>query len=218
MRFGGSLADFEASELAGVVMKESVVRSGVDPQQITYVTVGNCIRPTPVIPTSPGSLPSRPGCRWTPWPWQVNRLCASGLQGIVTTAQNILLGDAATTVSAVVWKSCPRLAMLPALRSGARMGDTKRHRLHGRRADDPSASVTWASRPRIWRPSTESPVKSRDAFAVESQRRAAAAIDAGHFKSQIVPDRQADPQGREVVFDTDEHTSSRARPWKPWPR
>ena len=41
--FGGSLADFEASELAGIVMKESVVRSGVDPQLINYVTVGNCI-------------------------------------------------------------------------------------------------------------------------------------------------------------------------------
>jgi acetyl-CoA C-acetyltransferase len=41
--FGGSLADFEASELAGVVMKESVVRSGVDPQLINYVTVGNCM-------------------------------------------------------------------------------------------------------------------------------------------------------------------------------
>ena len=41
--FGGALADFEASELAGIVMKESVARSGVDPQQITYVTVGNCM-------------------------------------------------------------------------------------------------------------------------------------------------------------------------------
>jgi acetyl-CoA C-acetyltransferase len=42
--FGGSLSDMEPAELAGSVMKEAVVRSGVDPQQINYVTVGNCIR------------------------------------------------------------------------------------------------------------------------------------------------------------------------------
>ena len=41
--FGGSLANMEPHELAGTVMKESIARSGVDPQQITYVTVGNCI-------------------------------------------------------------------------------------------------------------------------------------------------------------------------------
>lgn len=63
--FGGSLADFEASELAGVVMKESVVRSGVDPQLINYVTVGNCMPTDARYPTFPASPPSRPVCPWT---------------------------------------------------------------------------------------------------------------------------------------------------------
>ena len=58
--------------------------------------------------------------------------------------------------------------------------------------------------------------EQQDAFAVESQRRAAAAIAAGHFKSQIVPIVKQTRKG-EVVFDTDEHVKPDTT-WKPWPR
>ena len=65
--FGGALADFDSSELAGIVMKESVARSGVDPQQISYVTVGTCL-PTPVSLMCHAWLQSRLVCRWNPLP------------------------------------------------------------------------------------------------------------------------------------------------------
>ena len=92
--FGGSLADFEASELAGIVMKESVVRSGVDPQQISYVTVGNCM-PTDSRYAYVSRVASiQAGLSMESVAMQVSRLCSSGLQGIITTAQNIMLGDA----------------------------------------------------------------------------------------------------------------------------
>ena len=91
--FGGGLSWIEPCELAGLVMKESIARSGVDPKEINYVTVGT------VLPTdSRYAYVSRVASIQAGMPMdsiamQVSRLCSSGLQGIVTSAQNIMLGD-----------------------------------------------------------------------------------------------------------------------------
>ena len=91
--FSGSLADIEPSELAGLVMKASIERSGAEAARINYVTVGN------VIPTEGRSAyvarvaAIQAGLPMDSVAMSVNRLCSSGLQAIVTTAQNILLGD-----------------------------------------------------------------------------------------------------------------------------
>ena len=92
--FGGSLSAIEPIELAGQVMKGTVERSGVDPEQIQYVTVGNVI-PTEARSAYVARVASiQAGLPMSSVAQTVNRLCSSGLQGIVTTAQNILLGDA----------------------------------------------------------------------------------------------------------------------------
>ena len=91
--FGGSLSDMEPAELAGSVMKEAVARSGVDPQQINYVTVGNCIPTDSRYAYVPRVASIQAGLPMDSVAMQVNRLCSSGLQGIVTTAQQIMLGD-----------------------------------------------------------------------------------------------------------------------------
>ena len=127
--FGGALAEFDSSDLAGIVMKESVVRSGVDPQLINYVTVGNCMPTDSRYAYVPRVASIQAGLPMESVAMQVGRLCSSGLQGIVTTAQNILLGDADYGVSAAASEVMSKAAyLLPALRSGARMGDTKGHR------------------------------------------------------------------------------------------
>ncbi|MBL8459342.1 acetyl-CoA C-acyltransferase family protein [Zoogloea sp.] len=202
--FGGALADFDASELAGIVMKESVVRSGVDPQLINYVTVGNCM-PTDSRYAYVSRVASiQAGLPMESVAMQVSRLCSSGLQGIVTTAQNILLGDADYGIGGGVEVMSKASYMLPALRTGARMGDTKAIDSMVAVLTDPFGvghmgitAENLAAKHGISR-------EEQDAFAVESQRRAAAAIDAGHFKSQIVPIVKQTRKG-DVVFDTDEH-------------
>ena len=202
--FGGALADFDASELAGIVMKESVVRSGVDPQLINYVTVGNCM-PTDSRYAYVSRVASiQAGLPMESVAMQVSRLCSSGLQGIVTTAQNILLGDADYGIGGCVEVMSKASYMLPALRTGARMGDTKAIDSMVAVLTDPFGvghmgitAENLAAKHGISR-------EEQDAFAVESQRRAAAAIDAGHFKSQIVPIVKQTRKG-DVVFDTDEH-------------
>lgn len=202
--FGGSLADFDASELAGIVMKESVVRSGVDPQLISYVTVGNCM-PTDGRYAYVSRVASiQAGLPMESVAMQVSRLCSSGLQGIVTTAQNILLGDADYGIGGGVEVMSKAAYMLPALRNGARMGDTKAIDSMVAVLTDPFGvghmgvtAENLAVKHGITR-------EEQDAFAVESQRRAAMAVDEGRFKSQIVPIVKQTRKG-DVVFDTDEH-------------
>ena len=91
--FGGSLSGMEPAELAGTVMKEAVNRSGVDPKQINYVTVGNCIPTESRFPYVARVAAIQAGLPMDSVAMAVNRLCSSGLQGIVTTSQAIMLGD-----------------------------------------------------------------------------------------------------------------------------
>ena len=202
--FGGSLADFEASELAGIVMKEAIARSGVDPQQIEYVTVGNTMPTDSRFAYVSRVASIQAGLPMESVAMQVSRLCASGLQGIVTTAQNIMLGDADYGIGGGVEVMSRGAYMLPALRSGARMGDTTAIDSMVAVLTDPFGvghmgitAENLAAKHGISR-------EEQDAFAVESQRRAAAAIEAGHFKSQILPIVKQTRKG-EVIFDTDEH-------------
>jgi len=202
--FGGGLADFEASELAGIVMKESVVRSGVDPQLINYVTVGNCM-PTDSRYAYVSRVASiQAGLPMESVAMQVSRLCSSGLQGIVTTAQNILLGDADFGIGGGVEIMSKAAYLLPALRSGARMGDTKAIDSMVAVLTDPFGVGHMGITAENLAVKHGLSREEQDAFAVESQRRAIAAIDEGRFKSQIVPIVKQTRKG-EVVFDTDEH-------------
>ena len=91
--FGGALSDIEPAELAGTVMKTAIERSGVDPQVINYVTVGNTIPTESRFAYVARVAAIQAGLPMDSVAMSVNRLCSSGLQGIVTTAQNILLGD-----------------------------------------------------------------------------------------------------------------------------
>ena len=187
--FGGSLADFEASELAGIVMKESVARSGVDPKEINYVTVGNCI-PTDSRYAYVSRVASiQAGLPMESVAMQVSRLCSSGLQAIVTTAQNIMLGDADYGIGGGVEVMTKAIdSMVAVLTDPFGVGHM------GITAENLAAKHGFTR-------------EQQDAFAVESQRRATAAIAAGHFKSQIVPIVKQTRKG-EVVFDTDEHVKS----------
>lgn len=202
--FGGSLADMEASELGGTVMKEAVSRSGVDPQAISYVTVGNCI-PTDSRYAYVSRVASiQAGLPMESVAMQLNRLCSSGLQAIVTTAQNIMLGDADYGIGGGVEVMSKGTYMMPALRTGARMGDTSAIDSMVAVLTDPFGAghmgITAENLATKWNISRE----EQDAFALESQRRAALAIEEGRFKSQIVPIVKKTRKG-EVIFDTDEH-------------
>jgi acetyl-CoA C-acetyltransferase len=205
--FGGSLSDMEPSELAGIVMKESVARSGVDPQAINYITVGNCIPTDSRFAYVARVASIQAGLPMESVAMAVNRLCSSGLQGIVTTAQQIMLGDCDYGVGGGVEVMSRGSYMMPALRTGARMGDTQAIDMMVATLTDPFGvghmGITAENLAVKWNISRE----EQDALACESQRRAAAAIAEGRFKSQIVPIVKQTRKG-EVVVDTDEHVKA----------
>jgi acetyl-CoA C-acetyltransferase len=202
--FGGSLADIEPCELAGTVMKEAVVRSGVDPKAINYVTVGNTIPTESRFPYVARVASIQAGLSPESVAMAVNRLCSSGLQAIVSTAQNILLGDCDYGIGGGVEVMSRAGYLSTTMRNGARMGDVKLLDMMVSTLTDPFGvghmGVTAENLVTKWGISRE----EQDALSVESHRRAGVAIAEGRFKSQIVPIVKQTRKG-EVVFDTDEH-------------
>ena len=202
--FGGALAEIEPCELAGTVMRETVRRSGVDPEALHYVTVGHTLPTDSRFAYVARVAAMQAGLSMDSVAMSVNRLCSSGLQAIVTTAQNILLGDCDYGVGGGVEVMSRAAYLAPAMRNGARMGNTTLIDSMVATLTDPFGvghmGVTAENLAAKWSISRE----EQDAFAVESHRRAAAAIAGGRFGSQIVKLTRSTRKG-DVVFDTDEH-------------
>ncbi|MDD3481421.1 acetyl-CoA C-acyltransferase family protein [Azovibrio restrictus] len=202
--FNGSLKDMEPAELGGVVVKEAIARAGVDPKQVTFATVGNCIPTESRYPYVARVATIQGGMSMDSVAFAVNRLCGSAQQAIVSSAQAIMLGDADFALAGGVEVMSRGAYLLPALRAGARMGDTKAIDAMVSVLTDPFGvghmGITAENLATKWGISRE----EQDAFALESQKRAAAAREAGYFKGQIVPITFQTRKG-EVVFDTDEH-------------
>ncbi|MFZ1386029.1 MAG: acetyl-CoA C-acyltransferase family protein [Thiolinea sp.] len=205
--FGGSLSSIEPAELAGQVMKEAVQRTSVDPAQINYVTVGNTIPTESRFPYVARVASIQAGLSMESVAMAVNRLCSSGLQAIVTTAQGIMLGDYDYGVGGGVEVMSRAGYLSPAMRNGARMGDTTMIDTMVATLTDPFGvghmGITAENLAAKWGITRE----EQDALAAESHRRATNAIKEGRFKSQILPITLKTRKG-EVVFDTDEHVKA----------
>jgi len=202
--FGGSLKDVPLSTLATTAVSASLERSGVEPGQVGHLVMGN------VVPTEPRDAYLSRVCAIdagmpveTP-AFNVNRLCGSGLQAIVSAAQAIQLGDCDVAIAAGAESMSRGPFLLPGLRWGARLGDTQ--------ALDYMNSVLHDPWQRVHMGVTAENVAERygidraqqDALALESQRRAARAIAEGRFREQIVPVQLQTCKGS-TLFDTDEH-------------
>ncbi|AYH44860.1 acetyl-CoA C-acyltransferase family protein [Azoarcus sp. DN11] len=202
--FGGSLKDMEPAELGGVVVKEAIARAGVDPKQVTFAAVGNTIPTESRYPYVARVATIQGGMSMDSVAFAVNRLCGSAQQAVVNCAQAIMLGDADFAIGGGVEVMSRGAYLMPALRNGARMGDTKAIDAMVAVLTDPFGvghmGITAENLTGKWGISRE----DQDAFALESQNRAAAAIADGRFKSQIVPITFETRKGP-VVFDTDEH-------------
>jgi len=201
--YGGSLKDIPPSELAAQCIREAVSRSGIEPAEVGHVVFGNIIH-TDVhdhylarVAGVHGGLPVE-----TP-ALTLNRLCGSGLQAIISASQTIMLGDADVTVAGGAENMSRSPYMSTAMRWGARMGDsTMIDAMVGALSDpfdDVHMGVTAENIAKKWNISRE----DQDQLAVESHARAAAAIEAGHFKDQILP-IEIKVKRETKLFDTDE--------------
>jgi acetyl-CoA C-acetyltransferase len=202
--FGGSLSGEEPAALGAAVAVEAMKRAGVEPAQIGHVVYGN------VIPTGPRDAylarvaAIRAGIPEEAPAMTLNRLCGSGTQAIVSAAQNIMLGDAELALAggAEVMSRAPHYVQ--SARFGPKMGDaTMVDGLTGVLTDPFGNGIMGITAENVAEKYAISR-EDQDAFAAESQRRAAAAIEAGHFRSQILP-LEVSAGRKTVTFDTDEH-------------
>ena len=202
--FAGGLSHLEPQELGGIIMKAAVERSGVDPDRIGSVTVGNCIPTDARFAYVSRVCAIQAGLPMTSVAQTVNRLCSSALQGIVTTAQQIMLSDVEFGIGGGVEVMSKGGYLSPAVRFGARMGDTTLIDTMVATLTDPFGAghmgITAENLAEKWNISRD----EQDAFAAESHRRATVAIQQGHFKSQIVPITKSTKKG-DLIIDTDEH-------------
>ena len=202
--FGGSLKDVSAIDLGTTAIREAIARSGVQADDLGLAVMGNVIHGEGRDPYLSRVAAVNAGVPKAAPAMAVNRLCGSGLQAIVSATQSLMLGDAQAAVAGGA-ESMSRGGMLvEGLRWGAKMGGTQTVDMMAAALQDPfghgAMGITAenvADRYGIDR-------QTQDAFALESQTRAAAAIEQGRFVDQIVPVSVKTRKG-EVIFDTDEH-------------
>jgi acetyl-CoA C-acetyltransferase len=202
--YGGSLKDIAPSDLAARVVREAVARAKVDPKDVGQCVIGNVIHTEPKdmyisrLACVNGGLPHDTGA------FTVNRLCGSGMQAIVSASQYILLGETDVAVAGGAESMSRAIYASLTQRWGARMGDAKMMDMMVGALTDPFDTVHMGVTAENVAAQCGLTRADQDAFAVESHKRAAAAIAAGHFKSQILPIELKSKKGV-VLFDTDEH-------------
>jgi len=203
-RFLGSLKGFSAPALGALVVKEAVARSGVPPERVDEVIMGN------VVSAGLGQAPARQAAIRAGLPPSVaaltiNKVCGSGLKAVMLAAQGIASGESDVVVAGGMesMSNCPYL--LPRLREGMRLG-------HGEALDSMLLDGLWDAYEDYHMGCTGEVVAERhgvtreeqDAYALESHRRAIAAIKAGRFRDEILPVALPQKKGEPATFAADE--------------
>ena len=202
--YGGSLKDIAPTELAAQVVREALKRANTDGQDVGHVVFGHVVNTEPKDMYLSRVAAINGGCAQGTPAFNVNRLCGSGLQAIVSASQSILLGDCDIAIGGGA--ECMSRAPYASLnmRWGARMGDTKMVDMVVGALNDPFDTVHMGVTAENIAAKWGITRADQDALAVESHNRAQRAIEAGYFKSQILPVVLKSRKG-DVVFDTDEH-------------
>lgn len=202
--YGGSLKDVPPTQLAALVVRESLARAQVDGSDVGHVVFGHVVNTEPKDMYLSRVAAMDGGCGQSTPAYNVNRLCGSGLQAIISASQSILLGDADIAIGGGAENMSRGPYASLAMRWGARMGDTKMIDMVVGALHDPFQNihmgVTAENIAAKWGISRD----EQDAIAVESHNRAQRATEAGYFKDQIVPVMLKSKKG-ETAYAVDEH-------------
>jgi len=202
--FGGSLASVEPTTLGAAVTREALTRAGVEGGQIGHVMFGHVINTEPKDMYLARIAAMEAGIPETTPAMNVNRLCGSGAQAVVSAAQALMLGDADFAVAGGAESMSRSPFILPELRWGQKMGDMRTLDMMLGALNCPFGTghmgVTAENVANEHGISRE----DQDAFALESQKRASKAIETGRFEEQIAAVEVKSRKGS-VEFRVDEH-------------
>lgn len=207
--YGGSLKNFTPTELGVETACAAISRAGIKASDIQQSFYGNVIHTEARDMYLSRTISIEAGVSETAPALTVNRLCGSGLQAIISGIQAIGMGDAEIVLAGGAESMSRSAYVLPSTRWGQRMGDGQVIDMMTAALHDPFGhghmGVTAENVSEKYGITRE----MQDEFAVESHRRASAAIEGGYFKEQIVPMVSQTRKG-EVVCDTDEHVRADA--------
>jgi acetyl-CoA C-acetyltransferase len=200
----GALKSLKATDLGAIVVREAVRRAGVNPEDVDEVIMG-C-----VIQAGLGQNPARQaalrgGLPDTVSAVTVNKVCGSGLKAVMMAAQGVQLGDTEVVVAGGMESMSNAPYLLPKAREGYRLGN-------GKILDSVIQDGLWCAFDDQHMGCTGEVVSERfhvsraeqDEYALNSHRKAVAAIKAGRFRDEIVPVEIPQKKGAALVFDTDE--------------
>ena len=202
--YGGSLKDIPPTDLAAQVVRESLARAGVDGKDVGHVVFGHVVNTEPKDMYLSRVAAINGGCAEGTPAFNVNRLCGSGLQAIVSASQSILLGDTDIAIGGGAENMSRGPYASLNMRWGARMGDTKMIDMVVGALHDPFHTIHMGVTAENVAAKYGITREMQDALAVESHNRAQRATAAGYFKDQIVPVTLKSKKG-EVAWATDEH-------------
>lgn len=202
--FAGSLAALSPAEMGIATAKEVIKRSGVDAKLIDHAVYGHIITTAAQDAYLARHIAINSGLADSSAAFNVNRLCGSGLQAIISAAQMIEAGDSKLALAGGAESMSQGGYLLPKVRSGLRMGDSTVQDLTLGILSDPFGTGHMGVTAENIAAKYGFTRQQLDEFALASHQKAAAAISAGRFAEQIVPIMVK--KGREEVrYDTDEH-------------
>ncbi len=202
--FGGSLKDIPPTELAAQVVRESLARAQVEGKDVGHVVFGHVVNTEPKDMYLSRVAAVNGGCAEGTPAFNVNRLCGSGLQAIISASQSILLGDTDIAIGGGAENMSRGPFASLNMRWGARMGDTKMVDMVVGALHDPFHTIHMGVTAENVAAKFGITREMQDALAVESHNRAQRATEAGYFKDQIMPVILKSKKG-DVSYATDEH-------------
>ena len=202
--FGGTLAGTQTTALGAHVAKAALERSGVEPGQVGHVVFGHVINTEPRDMYLSRVAAMEAGIPDTTPAMNVNRLCGSGAQAVVSAVQALMLGDAEFALAGGAENMSRSPFIIPDQRWGAKMGDVKTLDMMLGALSCPFGTGHMGVTAENVAAEHGVSREDQDAFALESQARAAKATRVGHFTSQIAP-IEVRVKRDMVAFDTDEH-------------
>ncbi|MFN3723237.1 MAG: beta-ketothiolase BktB [Paracoccaceae bacterium] len=202
--FGGALAGISPIDVAAQVIGAALRQAGIGGAQVGHVVMGHVINTEPRDMYLSRVAAMQAGIPETTPAMNVNRLCGSGAQAVVSAVQALMLGDCAVAVAGGAESMSRSPYILPAARFGQKMGDTKALDMMTGALTCPFGTGHMGVTAENVAAQHGISRAAQDAFALESQKRAARAIAAGVFTSQITPIMVETRKGT-VEFSVDEH-------------
>lgn len=205
--FGGSLAQFSATQLGGFAIKAAIEKAGLKPEQIQEVYMGN------VLSANLGQAPATQAAKYAGLPdlpaTTINKVCASGTKAIMLAAQSIANGDNDIIVAGGMESMSNVPYYLDKARNGYRLG-------HGQITDGLVKDGLWdvyndyhmGSAAELCATECNISREAQDNFAIESYKRAQAAQTSGKFASEIIAVEVKDRKGEITLVDTDDEPTA----------